>query len=48
MKIEENLVLDKHDSELIGYVDLCDIDLNYAALLKVNKVARRALFFYFG
>ena len=36
MKIQENLVWDKHNGELIGYVDLGDIDLNYATLSKVN------------
>ena len=48
MKIQENLVWDKHDSELIGYVDLRDIDLNHVALPKVTKVARRVLAFCFG
>ena len=35
MKIKETLVWDKHNSELIGYVDLGDIDLNDVALSKV-------------
>ena len=48
IKIQENLVWDKHDSELKGYVDLRDIDLNHAALPKVTKVARRVLVFCFG
>ena len=29
LKIQENLVWDKHNGKLIGYVDLGDIDLNY-------------------
>ena len=45
MKIQENLVRDKHTGELIGYVDLGDIDLNYAKLLKVITVASHVLVF---
>ena len=36
MKIQENLVWDKHNGELLGYVDLSDIDINYAILSKVS------------
>ena len=32
MKTQENLVWNKHNGELIGYVDLGDIDLNYATV----------------
>jgi hypothetical protein len=28
MKIQENLVWDKHTGELIGFIDLGDIDVN--------------------
>ena len=45
MKIQENLVWDKHTGELIGFVNLGDIDLNYAALQKVDKVASHVLVF---
>ena len=45
MKIQENLVWDKHNGELIGYVDLGDIDLNYATLSKVAIVASHVLVF---
>ena len=43
MKIQENLVWDKHNGELIGYVDLGDI--NYAAMSKVTTVAPHVLVF---
>ena len=33
----------KHNGELIGYVDLCDIDLNYDTLSKVTTVASHVL-----
>ena len=45
MRIQENLVWDKHNGELIGYVDLGDIDLNYATLSKVTTVASHVLVF---
>ena len=45
MKIQENLVWDKHSGELVGYVDLGDIDLNYATLSKVTQVATHVLVF---
>ena len=43
MKIQENLVWDKHNGELIGYVDLGDI--NYVAMSKVTTVASHVLVF---
>ena len=43
MKIQENLVWDKHNGELIGYVDLGDI--NYATMSKVTTVASHVLAF---
>ena len=43
MKIQKNLVWNKHNIEVIGYVDLSDIDLNYATLSKVTTVASYAL-----
>ena len=32
MKIQKNLVWDKHTGDLIGFVDLGDTELNYATL----------------
>eukprot|EP00112_Aurelia_sp_Birch-Aquarium-sp1_P001448 Seg1156.4 transcript_id=Seg1156.4/GoldUCD/mRNA.D3Y31 product="DNA transposase THAP9" pseudo=true protein_id=Seg1156.4/GoldUCD/D3Y31 len=43
MKIQENLVWDKYTGELIGFVDLGDIELNYAALEDVESVATHVL-----
>ena len=45
MKIQENLVWDKHSGELIGYVDLGDVNLNYATLSKVEEIATHVLVF---
>ena len=45
MKVQEDLVWDKHSNELIGYVDLGDTDLNYATLNKVDKLATHVLVF---
>ena len=39
MKIQENLVWDKYTGELIGFVNLGDLELNYAALKDVESVA---------
>ena len=43
MKIQENLVWNKHNIEVIGYVDLSDIGLNYVTSSKVTTVASYAL-----
>ena len=45
MKIQENLVWDKHSGELIGFVDLGDININYATLENVQKLATHVLVF---
>ena len=45
MKIQENLVWDKHSGELIGYVDLINVNLNYATLSKVEEIATHVLVF---
>ena len=45
MKIQESLVWDKHTGDLIGFVDLGDVDLNYAALQKTDAVASHILVF---
>ena len=45
MKVQENLVWDKHTDDLIGFVDLGDPDLNCAALQKHDEVASHILVF---
>ena len=45
MKIQEDLVWDKHTGELIGFVDLVDIDSNYATLQDVKELATHVLVF---
>lgn len=45
MKIQENLVRDKHSGELIEYVDLGDEELNHATLEKVESVTTHLLIF---
>ena len=45
MKIQEDLVWDKHTGDLIGYVDLGDTQLNYATLKKSEEVATQMLVF---
>ena len=44
MKIQD-LVWDKHAGELIGFVDLGDIDTNYATLKDVQQLATHVLVF---
>ena len=43
MKIQENLVWDKHTGELIGYVDLGDTDVNMATFENVQTFASHVL-----
>ena len=45
MKIQENLVWDKHSGELIGFVDLGDININYDTLQNVQKLGNHVLVF---
>jgi len=45
MKVQENLVWDKHTGELIGYVDLGDPAVNYATFEKVDSIATHILVF---
>ena len=45
MKIQENLVWDKHTGDLIGYVDFGDAELNYATLQKSTDIATNVLVF---
>ena len=39
IKIQENLVFDKYTEDLIGYVDLGDIEFNYSPFQDVNDLA---------
>ena len=45
MKIQEDLVWDKYSGELLGFVDLGDINVNYATLKNVEKLATHVLVF---
>ena len=45
MKIQENLVWDKHSGELIGLVDLRDINNNYDTVEIVQKIVTHVLLF---
>ena len=45
MKIQEDLVWDKHTGELIGFVDLGDTTINYAMLSNVQELATHVLVF---
>ena len=45
MKIQENLVWDKHTGDLIDYVDFGDAELNYATLQKSTDIATHVLVF---
>ena len=43
IKIQENLVFDKHSHELIGYVDLGDSELNYSTFQNVDEITTNML-----
>eukprot|EP00112_Aurelia_sp_Birch-Aquarium-sp1_P022151 Seg6146.2 transcript_id=Seg6146.2/GoldUCD/mRNA.D3Y31 product="Transposable element P transposase" protein_id=Seg6146.2/GoldUCD/D3Y31 len=45
MRVQGNLIWDKHSGELIGYVNLGDPDINFATLEKVDEIASHALLF---
>ena len=45
MKIQEDLIWDKYSGELIGFVDLGDINTNYATLKNVKELATHVLVF---
>ena len=45
MKIQQNLVYDKYSGDLVGYVDLGDPDLNYAAFKNQDDWQHMFLFF---
>eukprot|EP00111_Clytia_hemisphaerica_P013446 TCONS_00039477-protein len=46
VKIQEDLVFDKHTGELIGFVDLGDSDLNSSTFKEVDTIATHCLVFY--
>ena len=48
MKIQAGLVFDKNTGELIGFVDLGDPDINYAALEKVELATHALVLFVRG
>ena len=43
MKIQENFVLDKHSGELIGFVNLGDINVNFVTLKNTQTLATHVL-----
>ena len=43
MEIQQKLVFDKHDGELIGFLDLGDPDVNYVELQNRDRLATHAL-----
>jgi len=43
MKIRDNLVFDKHNGQLIGYVDLGDPSLNYGTFQDIDDLATHVL-----
>ena len=45
IKVQENLVWDKHTGELVGYVDLGGINTNYETLQILDKIANHILVF---
>ena len=45
MKIQSNLVWDKHTGEPLGYVDSGDTELNYATMEKTDNIATHILAF---
>ena len=45
MKIQENLVWDKHTGDLIGFVDLGGTEVNCATLQKTDQIAIHVLVF---
>ena len=43
IKIHEDLVWNQHTGELVGFVDLGDVDLNQAVLSKIDTLATHVL-----
>ncbi|XP_047137374.1 uncharacterized protein LOC124813866 [Hydra vulgaris] len=46
IKIQSDLVFDKHSGDLIGYVDLGDPDLNYCSFPDLNELAKHVFVYY--
>jgi len=46
VKIQEDLVFDKHSGELIGFVDLGDPELNYSSFKDIDALASHCMVFY--
>ena len=45
MKIQEDLVWDKYSGELIGCIDLGDININYVTLKNIEELVSHVLVF---
>ena len=43
MKSQYGLILDKHSGNLIGYVDLGDVEVNYATLENTEEISSHVL-----
>ena len=46
MKVQEDLVWDKHTNDLIGYIDLSNTDVNYVTLAKSDDKTSSILLFF--
>ena len=46
IKIQSNLVFDKHSGDVIGFVDVGDNDLNFATFSDMDDLATHVLSFY--
>ena len=46
MKIQQNLVFDKHSGELIGYVDLGDPEKNFSTFDNEDDLATHVMVYY--
>ena len=46
INVQENLVWSKYTSDLIGFDDLGDVNLNYATFQEINPIVPDVLFFF--
>ena len=46
VKIQENLVYEKHNVVIIGFIDLGDEELNYSCFNDIKQLATHALVYY--
>ena len=46
IKVQENLVFDKHSGELVGFVDLGEVERNYSSFKNVDDLASHVLVYY--